>query len=126
MKINFNKKFNQGADFLIRRCGYGLVRDPRASEISYARRLGGGIYPRFHLYINSENPLILNLHLDQKQASYEGCTAHSGDYDSDLIKQEAQNIYNAILREEQASFANATEAEENMGGFWSKIFGKKD
>jgi hypothetical protein len=126
MKINFNKKFNQSADFLIRRCGYGLVRDPHANEISYARRLGRGIYPRFHLYINSDNPLILNLHLDQKQASYEGYTAHSGDYDSDLVKQEAQNIYNGILREEQASFANATEAEEESGGFWSKIFGKKD
>jgi hypothetical protein len=126
MKVIFNKKFKQTADFLIRRCGYGLVRDPRASEISYARRLGRGIYPRFHLYINSVNPLILNLHLDQKQASYEGYTAHSGDYDTDLVKQEAQNIYNAILGEEQASFANATEAEENTGGFWSKIFGKND
>ena len=97
MKINFNRKFSQNADFLIKRCGYGLVRDPRARETSYARRLGNNIYPRFHMYINSEDPLILNLHIDQKQASYEGSTAHSGDYDSDLVKQEALKIYNQVL-----------------------------
>lgn len=126
MKIYFNKKFNEPTDFLIKRCGYGLVRDPRANEISYARRFGGGIYPRFHLYINSENPLILNLHLDQKQASYEGYTAHGGDYDSDLVKQEAQRIYNMILREDQEANETKDEDLEESGGFWSKIFGKKD
>ena len=122
MKINFNKKFNQNADFLVRRCGYGLVRDPRASETSYARRLGGNIYPRFHLYINSEDPLILNLHIDQKQASYEGFTAHSGDYDSDLVKQEAQRIYNQIIRESQQAY-QAQQAPEPKKGFWSGLFG---
>ena len=123
MKINFNQKLNQSPDFLIKRCGYGLVRDPRAEEISYARRMGGGLYPRFHLYINSVDPLILNLHLDQKQASYEGFTKHSGDYDSDLVKQEAQRIYNQIMLE-GASFAKASDAEEKEKGFFSRLFGK--
>jgi hypothetical protein len=122
MKINFNQKFNQNADFLIRRCGYGLVRDPRAQEASYARRLGGNIYPRFHMYINSEDPLILNLHIDQKQASYEGFTAHSGDYDSDLVKQETQRIYSQIIQESQQ--ANQVQPEpESKKGFWAGLFG---
>jgi hypothetical protein len=44
---------------VIRRAGYGQVRDRNATEMSYSRRLGSGIYPRFHVYINGQ---ILNLH----------------------------------------------------------------
>lgn len=123
MKINFNQKFSQNADFLIRRCGYGLVRDQRAQETSYARRLGGNIYPRFHMYINSEDPLILNLHIDQKQASYEGFTAHSGDYDSDLVKQEADRIYSQIIQESRQARQDTAEPEEKKG-FFASLFGK--
>jgi hypothetical protein len=123
MKINFNKKFSQNADFLIRRCGYGLVRDPRARENSYSRRLGSNIYPRFHMYINSEDPLILNLHIDQKQTSYEGSTAHSGDYDSDLIKQEADRIYNQILIEGQGGKEGQEGVDKVKKGFWGSLFG---
>ena len=125
MKINFNQKLNQNPEFLIRRCGYGLVRDPRAQEVSYSRRLGGGIYPRFHLYINSEDPLVLNLHLDQKQASYEGYTAHSGDYDSDLVKQEAQRIYNLILQQVNEVGEVEKFDEDEKKGFFSRLFGRK-
>jgi len=130
MKINFKQKLNQNPEHLIRRCGYGLVRDPRATEISYSRRLGGGIYPRFHLYINSADPLVLNLHLDQKQASYEGFTAHSGDYDSDLVKQEGQRIYNAIMNEadsqmvRQAHHDSSAAGVDEKKGFFSRLFGK--
>jgi hypothetical protein len=127
MKISFNQKFFSSGDFLVRRCGYGQIRDFKSGETSYVRRLRGDFYPRFHLYINSENPLVLNLHLDQKKASYEGSTAHSGDYDSDIVKQEAQRIYNQILNEgKEAASAQAQEIEEENGGFWAKIFGKKD
>lgn len=125
MDVNFQQKFNISTDQLIRRCGYGFVNDRRARQRSYSRRLGqAGFYPRFHLYINSEDPLILSLHIDQKQASYEGQTAHSGDYDSDLVKQEAQRIYQTILREEEegSSSAEASEDEER-GGFFSRLFG---
>jgi len=127
MKINFNQKLTKPAEFLIRRCGYGLVRDQRAQEVSYSRRLGGGIYPRFHVYINSEDPLILNLHLDQKQASYEGQTAHSGDYDSDLVKQEAQRIYNQILieGEKEQEEQKGEEGIEEEKGFFARLFGRK-
>ena len=124
MKIPFNQKLNQNPDHLIRRCGYGLVRDPRPQEVSYSRRLGSGIYPRFHLYINSVDPLVLNLHLDQKQASYEGYTKHSGDYDSDLVKQEANMLYTAIMQQvnEQGEVDKVEEVEKK--GFFSRLFGK--
>jgi hypothetical protein len=123
MKINFGQKFNANADFLVRRCGYGQIRDSRTRETSYVRRLRNDFYPRFHMYINAEDPLILNLHLDQKKASYEGFTAHSGDYDSDLVKQEAQRIYNLIINESRQSYQEQAEPEEKKG-FFSRLFGK--
>ena len=123
MKINFKQKFTQPADFLIKRCGYGLVLDYRAEEVSYSRRLGQGIYPRFHLYINSQDPLVLNLHIDQKQVSYQGQTAHSGDYDSDLVKQEADRIYQRILEESKFEAEEVEDLEEEKG-FFSRLFGK--
>lgn len=122
MKVIFNRKFGQSADFLARRCGYGQIRDHKTGQTSYVRRLRNDFYPRFHLYVNSENPLVLNLHLDQKKASYEGYTAHGGDYDSEIVKQEAQRIYNQILSE-----ASEGEAEvEEKRGWFSSLFGKKD
>ena len=130
MDINFQQKFNTPTEQLIRRAGYGLVRDRRASQASYARRLGNGFYPRFHMYVNSEDPLILSIHIDQKQASYEGQTAHSGDYDSDLVKQEAQRIYNMVMTEVSSdtstglSMTDSADDEEEDGGFFSKLFGK--
>lgn len=123
MKINFANNINQHADYLVRRCGYGQIRDSRSGETSYVRRLRTDFYPRFHLYINSENPLVLNLHLDQKKASYEGFTAHSGDYDSDLVKQEGERIYNLIISESQQSLQKEEEPEEKKG-FWAGLFGK--
>ncbi|MBU1132099.1 hypothetical protein KKC32_02525 [Patescibacteria group bacterium] len=82
---------------LIRRCGYGEVRDPNATELSYARRLGSGFYPRFHAYLNDfENYFEVNLHLDQKKPSYEGSSAHAGEYDGETVENEARRITSMI------------------------------
>lgn len=74
---------------VIRRAGYGLVRDPRNPQQSFSRRLGGGIYPRFHIYIE---PGYFDLHLDQKQASYAGSRAHSGEYNGEVVETEGERI----------------------------------
>jgi len=124
MKINFTQNFSQSGDSLVRHCGYGQIRDFKSGEISYVRRLRSEFYPRFHLYVNSEKPLVLNLHLDQKKASYEGYTAHSGDYDSDLVRQEAQRVYNQIIVEGKDGKEELEELEER-GSFFSRLFGKK-
>jgi len=105
---------------VIRRAGYGQVNDRRAAESSYSRRLGSGFYPRFHVYINGDT---LNLHLDQKQASYEGYSAHSGEYDGDTVEKEAQRIIDAMARlQSEKSIVSAPPAEEKTG-FFSRIFG---
>ncbi len=96
MKIEFGTTFSQNGDELVRRAGYGRIFDRRQDQHSYMRRTGRGHFPRFHLYINSEEPLVLNLHLDQKAVSYEGSHMHSGDYDSAVVATEAARIRSLI------------------------------
>ena len=104
---------------VIRRAGYGLVRDPRNPEQSFSRRLGNGIYPRFHVYLNAGN--IINLHLDQKQASYQGYSAHSGEYDGEVVENEAariESVINGLLNS-----PNEEAEPEKRPGFFSRFFG---
>lgn len=121
MKINFNKKMNSTADFLLKRCGYGHLYDRRSGKESYAKRFGRDFYPRFHLYVNSEDPLILNLHIDQKRASYAGHTAHSGEYEGPLVEQEASRIYQTINSLNQTE---TTVDDSDKKSIWQKIFKK--
>ena len=67
-------------------------------ETSYVRRLSRiQHYPRFHLYLNeTDNQITFNLHLDQKHASYEGSSAHSGEYDGETVKAEAERIISVL------------------------------
>jgi len=92
MEIKFKQKFADTGENLLKRCGYAQIYDSKADHYSYVRRLGQDYYPRFHCYINSEDPLVLSLHLDQKKVSYEGQTAHSGDYDSPLVRDELKRV----------------------------------
>jgi len=105
----------------IRRAGYGQVSDRRATETSYSRRLGSGIYPRFHTYINGQ---VINLHLDQKQASYEGFSAHSGEYEGEAVENEAARI-NGVMEGMLAerSSASAAEPEQEKKGLFGRLFG---
>lgn len=78
---------------LMRRLGYRPAFFQKAGEGSIVRPLGGKDYPRFHLYIKQHNADILfNLHLDQKKPSYEGSTAHSGDYGGQAVREEMNRI----------------------------------
>jgi len=85
---------------LMRRAGYGFERkDFKTGEDNYTRRLSSGAdYPRFHAFAKKEgNDLIVNLHLDQKKASYGEWTAHSGEYqDSEILQKEAERIKETV------------------------------
>jgi hypothetical protein len=104
---------------VIRRAGYGQVMDRRATEISWSRRLGSGIYPRFHLYLNSG---VINLHLDQKQASYEGYGAHSGEYDGDTVEREGERIIEVMLKMSEVRSQQPPDQEPARRGFFSRLF----
>ena len=94
MKLEF-KNTRSSALSLMRSAGYRFIRNnDRTGEEEYQRRITGGLYPRFHIFLKTEKDSIqINLHLDQKSASYEGFRAHSGEYeDSEVVKREAENI----------------------------------
>lgn len=61
------------------------------------KSLAGRDYPRFHMYLKKEGKAVTaNIHLDQKKPSYEGSSAHGGDYDSEIIADEARRISTKI------------------------------
>ncbi len=75
----------------MRRCGYA---PHPADGQSFIRRAGPNPYPRFHIYVvpEGDTSIRLRLHLDQKKPSYEGSTAHSGEYDGEVVQREAERI----------------------------------
>ena len=89
MKFNIQSKTKENITNLMRRIGYFNIGQ------SFIKPMNRSGYPRFHLYIEpsqTENEIILNLHLDQKRPVYKGATAHSGDYDGAVVEQEAERI----------------------------------
>lgn len=92
MKFDIEKsKYN--IHTLMKRLGYS----PHPKNGSFVRRLGRDNFPRFHVYIKDRaESHELALHLDQKGACYEGHTAHSGDYDSEVLEAEKQRITNLL------------------------------
>ena len=92
MKIRL-ENFNKNIQNFIRDCGYQPIGRTPEGELNCARSLMGRDYPRFHCYIKQEgSDLIVNLHLDQKKPSYAGASAHSGEYEGELVEEEALRI----------------------------------
>ena len=81
---------------IMRRCGYAPDgTDESTGELRWVRPLMGRRYPRFHIYSrvsSDDTQAILELHLDQKQPSYQGSHAHSGEYDGPTVIAEAKRI----------------------------------
>ena len=97
MKLKFKNIFRHRPELLIQKCGYGQITNRHNNEVSYVRRLGSQLYPRFHVYVNkAEEGFELSMHLDQKKASYKGQTAHSGDYDGEVVQIEATRILKVL------------------------------
>ncbi|MBI2577362.1 MAG: hypothetical protein HYV77_00780 [Candidatus Wildermuthbacteria bacterium] len=83
---------------VMRECGYTPDgQDDKTGELRFFRKMSYGLFPKFHAYCwvpERYGTATINLHLDQKAPSYRGSHAHSGEYDGDLIKTEAQRIEN--------------------------------
>lgn len=75
-----------------------VIIDSNPNQYNMVRRLAGQNYPRFHIYLKQQHGrsgggnFIFSLHLDQKQPSYEGSHAHSGEYFGPLIDEEVDRI----------------------------------
>ena len=93
MKYLHTSPLTMNFKVLMNRMGYHEQQSRKTGIISYIRRLSGSAYPRFHLYVDSsEQGIQFKIHLDEKQASYENHTAHSGQYDGDLVNAEMERI----------------------------------
>jgi hypothetical protein len=101
MKFSIELKKETPLNFL-RRCGYAPEgQDQKTGEFRFSRPLRGARYPRFHLYVNAlvhSQTITLSLHLDQKQPSYQGSSAHSGEYDGALVEAETKRILSATFQ----------------------------
>ena len=113
MKLTINSnQINETPFAFLRRIGYVHIRDRNTGQESYARKLTGNFYPRFHCYIFEQGGQItFNLHLDQRPTRYEGQTAHAGEYDSSLVQEEMDRLQSALDNQIQNS---QTESFENI------------
>lgn len=98
MKLIINKnRFNMAPEQFLRRAGYAYIRDRKTGLDSFARRLGGGFYPRLHMYADEQGDnIIFNLHLDQKQPSYPGAPAHNAEYGGEVVEEEIERLEKLI------------------------------
>ncbi len=98
MKLIINKnQLDTAPEQWLRKAGYAYIRDRKSGQDSFSRRLGGGFYPRFHMYFNeSGGRIIFNLHLDQKQASYLGAHKHNAEYEGELVEAEIARLKNLL------------------------------
>lgn len=85
---------------MLRKCGYfpdGV--DERTGEMRFIRSMGGGDFPRFHVYSKKDERggFIISLHLDQKRPSYGGSAAHGGEYEGEMVEREAIRIKTSVL-----------------------------
>lgn len=89
---------NKSISDVIRTIGYQTTYLQNGDETSVIRKLGMGDYPRFHLYIKeNDDGFVFNLHIDQKKPSYKGAHAHSGEYDGELVEEEAERIKQLLM-----------------------------
>jgi hypothetical protein len=94
MKLILNKSsLKENSVQLMRAAGYIFKRGIVGEEMSFERPLETSGFPKFHIYLTEDqNNIYLNLHLDQKRPSYAGTSAHSGEYDGDLLAEEIDRI----------------------------------
>lgn len=96
MKLFFDGQYTMRPEMILQRAGYGRAR---TRVPSFQRRLSGAEYPRFHAYIDATpDGFRINLHLDQKAACYSGSTAHSGEYDGELVAEEGRRLQQIVLQ----------------------------
>ncbi|MFA4845107.1 MAG: hypothetical protein WC654_00935 [Patescibacteria group bacterium] len=120
MKKFFPGPLSDNARGLLRRLGYGEHRG-HEGQLSYTLRVTGELYPRYHAYIeNRDGGLQVNLHVDQKAASYEGTSAHAGEYEGPLVESEMGRIAQFVqgLTSQPTKPSIPPPSSPSKKGFW--------
>jgi hypothetical protein len=95
MKFVFKSK-NVNILDLLRKAGYSY-RGVVEGDMSFIKRAGRDEYPHYHIYVKIEGEnIVVNMHFDQKKPSYHGVSAHSADYDGELVEKEIERIKEII------------------------------
>jgi len=124
MKILLPDKFSVNIRQFLQRNGYASHLQTKLDRLSFIKRLTSDNFPRFHIYIEKDlrGKNYLTLHLDQKKPSYEGTHAHSGEYDGDLVRNEAQALQKSIFQTH--TLVQNDNAEVVKKNFFQRLFHK--
>ncbi|MFA6215143.1 MAG: hypothetical protein WC768_01070 [Patescibacteria group bacterium] len=123
MRIFLPFDFNLNLPVFLRRAGYAEFNDPNTGKTSYTKRFTRDFYPRFHIYAEStDGQTFLNLHLDQKKASYKGYSAHNAEYDGAVVEREGARLSGLVKNEMDNQSQSVKPVAEEKKSFWQKIF----
>jgi hypothetical protein len=123
MKKFFPGPLNDNARNMMRKLGYG-EHTGHGGQMSYTRRVTNQPFPRYHAYVEDYNGGIqINLHVDQKEASYHGSSVHSGEYDGRLVDEEMERIQNTISKPTFPSVVKDDDLHKQKNSFWANLFG---
>lgn len=104
----------------LRRAGYGFQKEG-GREVAFVRRVGGGMFPRYHAYVvEGSGRITVNLHVDQRAPTYGRNSAHSGEYDGPLVEGEAARLRALVA---VAPPQAAPKSPEEKKGFFGRLFG---
>lgn len=95
MKIKFKLSPRDPPHVFMRVAGYARHTN-RAGEESYVRRVSEYDFPRYHVYVTIGAEVIFSIHIDQKAPTYDGLSAHAGEYDGPLVEDEVRRIARAV------------------------------
>lgn len=125
MKLIIDKnQIDSTPELFLRHAGYGYIRDRQRGVESFVRRLGSGFYPRFHVYTEiREDKVFFNLHLDQKQASYEGSHMHNAEHNGEAVENEITRLKSLIAQKAEQA---VDEKKEREGELLNKVGGDRD
>ncbi|MEK7653667.1 MAG: hypothetical protein AAB345_00090 [Patescibacteria group bacterium] len=93
------KSFTGNLSDAMRSAGYHFEgADQKTKEFKFYRSVSDNLFPRFHIYgfLDKSKTLSLSMHLDQKAPVYQGSTAHSGDYEGEVIEKEAARLRQSL------------------------------
>src|SRR3989338_10224790 len=93
MRASFNRYKVGNVKVFFNRLGYHA-----APNGSFEKRINrGDLFPRFHAYVEADGENVtISLHVDAKRPSYEGTSAHAGEYAGPLVEAEFSRIRLAL------------------------------
>jgi hypothetical protein len=93
MDIRYNKPLQKNSTVILRAAGYIPLFDRQSGKESYALKIRGDRYPRFHLYVKEESDsgVWWHVHLDQKEHGWSE-SRHDTEYDGEEVKKEGERL----------------------------------